>query len=369
MRDITTISFPGLGIEPFELNKIAFVLFGKLEVRWYGVIITCGILFSFLYAIWRGKRNENVIADDIMDVGLATVSLGVIGARLYYVLTTLDVYEYDSFYDVIAIWEGGIAIYGGIIGGCIGIVAVCLIKKISWRKLFDMIAPGVVIAQSMGRWGNFFNGEAYGYMIGDTTRFYFFNKEYLLNSGEGTLFHTLRMGLVPNEISGVTTYCFHPTFFYESVWNLCGFVLLNLLYKRKRFDGQIALIYFAWYGFGRMFIEGLRTDSLFIPGTQLRISQCLGLLCFVVSTVLLTVLLLRARRAPAMALATAGETVAAEEAQENLGEEAQEEAQEEIQEEAQEEAQEETQEETQDTTCECVEETEAKEEDEHGNAN
>ena len=307
MREITTISFPGLGIEPFELNKIAFCLFGKLEVRWYGIIITCGILFAFLYAIWRGKRNEGIISDDVMDVGLATVTLGVIGARLYYVLTTLDVYEYDSFYDVIAIWEGGIAIYGGIIGGCIGIVAVCLIKKISWRKLFDMIAPGVVIAQSMGRWGNFFNGEAYGYMIGDTTRFYFFNKEYILNSGEGTLFHTLRMGLVPNEISGVTTYCFHPTFFYESIWNLCGFILLNLLYKRKKFDGQIALIYFAWYGFGRMFIEGLRTDSLYIPGTQLRISQCLGLLCFAVSVALLSAVLITLRRSPSLATAGAVE--------------------------------------------------------------
>lgn len=304
MHRIVTVSFPGFGIEPFDLDKVAFTLFGKLEVRWYGVIITCGIFFAFLYAMWRGKRNEGIIPDDVIDVGLATVLGGVFGARLYYVLTTLDVYEYNSFYDVIAIWEGGLAIYGGIIGGCLGIFFACLIKKLKWRKLFDMIAPGVVIAQALGRWGNFFNGEAYGYMIGDTTRFYFFNKEHILPSGEGTFFHTMRMGLIPNEETYLSMSYFHPTFLYESIWNVCGFIFLNLMYKRKKFDGQIALMYFAWYGFGRMFIEGLRTDSLYIPGTQLRISQCLGLFCLLGSAVLLTVFLIKAyRQKPALAAA------------------------------------------------------------------
>ena len=133
------VAFPGLGIEPFDLNKIAFTLFGKLEVRWYGVVITMGIFFAFLYAMWRGKRNEGIISDDVIDVGLMTVLLGVLGARLYYVLTTLDEYSYDSFYDVIAIWEGGLAIYGGIIGGCLGILLVCYFKKLRWQKLFDLL--------------------------------------------------------------------------------------------------------------------------------------------------------------------------------------------------------------------------------------
>ena len=300
--EMIKVSFPGLGIEPFDLNKIAFTLFDKFEVRWYGVVITCGIFFAFLYAIWRGNRNEHIIADDVIDVGLATVFLGVLGARLYYVLTTLDEYSYDSLYDVIAIWEGGLAIYGGIIGGCLGILLVCYFKKLRWQKLFDMIGPGVVIAQALGRWGNFFNGEAYGYMIGDTTRYYFFNKEFILPSGEGSLFHTLRMGLIPNEDAYLSMRYYHPTFLYESIWNLLGFVLLNIFYKRKKFDGQIALMYLAWYGFGRMFIGGLRTDSLYIPGTQLRISQCLGLACFLVSAALLTVFLIRSYRAkPALA--------------------------------------------------------------------
>lgn len=285
MKEFTTISFPGIGLDPFTLNKIAISI-GPIEVRWYGIFVTLGIALAFAYAAWRGKKSENFIFDDVIDIGLFTVTLGVIGARLYYVLTTLDDYNYSSFYKVIAVWEGGLAIYGGIIGGCLGIVIACLIKKRKWQTAFDMIGPGVLLAQAVGRWGNFFNGEAYGYPIADTTRYFFFNTEHILPSGEGTLFHALRMGL---DRYGATYY-YHPTFFYECVWNLCGFALINLLYKHKKFDGQIALMYFTWYGFGRMFIEGFRTDSLYIPGTTLRISQCLGFACFLVGTTLLIVL-------------------------------------------------------------------------------
>ena len=277
MLEKTVVSFPGLGIGETELNKIAFTLFGKLEVRWYGLIITLGILCAVAYVIFRGKKSEHVISDDIIDIALLTVILGVIGARAYYVLTSLD--QFQTFGEAIAIWNGGLGIYGGIIGGCLGIVIMCYFKKISWRKLFDMAAPGVMLAQAMGRWGNFFNGEAYGYAIEDTTRFFFFNKELILTSGEGTIFNTFRMGL-QNWYGEVVYY--HPTFLYESVWNILGFVVANIIYKHKRFHGQIALFYFTWYGFGRMFIEGLRTDSLYVPGTIIRISQLVGFLCFVV---------------------------------------------------------------------------------------
>ena len=297
MNELFQISFPGLGIEEFTLNRIAFSI-GKLEVRWYGIVITMGILLAFLYAIFRGKRNEGVIMDDIIDVGLWTVILGILGARLYYVLTTLDEYHYDSIIDVIAIWNGGLAIYGGIIGGCIGILIACKIKKLKWRKLFDMVGPGVMIAQALGRWGNFFNGEAYGYPITDTTHFYLFNNEIVLPGGEGTLFHTLRMGLYPRG-SSYPVY-FHPTFFYECVWNVVGFILINLFYKHKKYDGQVAILYFVWYGFGRMFIEGFRTDSLYIPGTSLRISQCLGLFFLTVGVLLLIGIALLRRYKPAV---------------------------------------------------------------------
>ena len=312
MFNQTIVSFPGLGIEPIELNKIAFTLFGKLEVRWYGLIITLGIMLAVAYVIFRGWRNEHVISDDIIDIALLTVILGVIGARAYYVLTTLD--QYKTFGEAIAIWNGGLGIYGGIIGGCLGIVIMCYFKKISWRKLFDMAAPGVMIAQAMGRWGNFFNGEAYGYAIGDTTRFFFFNKELVLTSGEGTIFHTLRMGL--NQW-GITTY-YHPTFLYESVWNILGFVLANVIYKHKRFHGQIALFYFTWYGFGRMFIEGFRTDSLYVPGTNIRISQLLGLLCFIGAGVALLVLTVLTRKRDPLLVIEDAAYQAAKKAEEEL---------------------------------------------------
>ena len=194
MKLMTNISFPGLGIDAFSVNKIAFTV-GPFSIRWYALCITTGILLAFLYAGWRGKKSEGIIFDDVLDIGLWTVILGVIGARLYYVLNTLDVHDYDGIVSVFAIWEGGLAIYGGIIGGCIGIVAVCLVKKIKWQKLFDIAAPGVMLAQALGRWGNFFNGEAYGYSIGAQTRYYFFGKEHLLASGDGTLFNALRMGV------------------------------------------------------------------------------------------------------------------------------------------------------------------------------
>ena len=312
MFEQTIVSFPGLGIEETTLNKIAFTLFGKLDVRWYGLIITLGIAFAVAYVIFRGKKSEHVISDDIIDIALLTVVLGVIGARAYYVLTTLD--QYDTFGEAIAIWNGGLGIYGGIIGGCLGIVIMCYFKKISWRKLFDMAAPGVMIAQAMGRWGNFFNGEAYGYAIGDTTRFFFFNKELVLTSGERTIFHTLRMGL--NQW-GITTY-YHPTFLYESVWNILGFVLANVIYKHKRFHGQIALFYFAWYGFGRMFIEGFRTDSLYVPGTNIRISQLLGLLCFIGAGVALLVLTVLTRKRDPLLVIEDAAYQAAKKAEEEL---------------------------------------------------
>ncbi len=261
----TTVSFPGLGIEEFTLDRVAFTLFGK-DVYWYGVIIMLGVLVAFIHAYLRTKQ-EGIKGDDIFDVGFFTVMIGVIGARMYYVLTTLDTGHYKSFLDVIAIWEGGLAIYGGIIGGALAIVAVCAVKKINTLKVMDTIAPGVMIAQAMGRWGNFFNGEAYGEEVAETS-----------------LLYPFRMGLVSDYTGRVMKY-YHPTFLYESLWNLTGFILITCLYRKKRFNGQITLSYLTWYGFGRMFIEGLRTDSLYVG--SLRISQVVGAVCFLAGTALL----------------------------------------------------------------------------------
>ena len=271
---MVTISFPGLGIEPFEINPVAFSL-GSFEVRWYGLIITCGIILAFLYATYRAK-HEGIIFDDVIDITLFTVIFGVIGARLYYVLTSLD--QYDSFLDAIAIWEGGLAIYGAVIAGALTIWVCCRCKKIAPLKMLDATAPGVMIGQILGRWGNFCNGEAYGAEV-----------------MEGNLLYPLRMGLIPNIESHFNMHYFHPTFLYESVWNLIGFLIIHFLYKKKKFDGQILLMYLTWYGFGRMFIEGLRTDSLYVG--VFRISQVVGFVCFVVGMILLIFNFLKARRA------------------------------------------------------------------------
>jgi phosphatidylglycerol:prolipoprotein diacylglycerol transferase len=263
----TTVSFPGLGIGEFSVDRVAFEFFGK-PIYWYGVIIMLGIVAAFVHALIRSKQ-EGVKADDILDVGIFTVLFGVLGARLYYVVTTLDTHHYDSFTDVIAVWEGGLAIYGGIIAGCTAIVVTCLYKKINPLKVTDAVAPGVGLAQAIGRWGNFMNGEAFGYEV-----------------AEDSLLYPFRMGLVSDYThTGSEMHFYHPTFLYESLWNVLGFVIITLLYRKKKFNGQITLMYFAWYGFGRMFIEGLRTDSLYVG--PFRISQVIGALCFIAGAALL----------------------------------------------------------------------------------
>ncbi len=276
------MSFPGIGIGEFSVNPVAFTIpiFGGIEVRWYGIIITVGIILAFTYCAYRSKQ-EGILFDDLLDIAIFTVIFGVLGARAYYVLTSLS--EYDSFYDVIAIWEGGLAIYGGIIAGALTIYIVCRHKKISVLKMLDAVAPGVMIGQILGRWGNFFNGEAYG-------------EEVL----EGSPLFFIRMGLVPNIESNTQMHYFHPTFLYESLWNLVGFLIINALYKKKKFDGQVVIMYLTWYGFGRMFIEGLRTDSLYVG--VFRISQIVGFVCFVVGTILLIYNLARAHRAKLTAM-------------------------------------------------------------------
>ena len=275
-----TVSFPGIGIEDFTVDSVAFTLpFGEngFPVMWYGVIIALGMVLAVAYTYYR-CRQQNISGDDVFDIAIFTVLFGIIGARLYYVLFKLE--NFNSLADVFDIRGGGLAIYGGVIAGALTIFIICkFIKKISWRKFFDSVAPGIMIAQAMGRWGNFFNGEAYGSIVEEGSPLYF-----------------IRMGLLPNMDSYTTMYYYHPTFLYESLWNIIGFILINVFYKTKKFDGQIALYYFIWYGFGRMFIEGLRTDSLYIGNTGIRVSQLLGLLLWVVGVGLLVYGLVKTKK-------------------------------------------------------------------------
>lgn len=258
----TTIAFPGLGIEEFSFSREAFSLFGK-PIYWYGLIITLGVIAAVIHAYLRSKR-EGIKVDDLLDLTIFIVFFGVLGARLYYVATTWNVKGYKSFLDVIAIWDGGLAIYGGIIAGAITILVTCKIKKINVFRVLDMVAPGVMLAQAIGRWGNFCNGEAFGHEVAESSPLYF-----------------LRMGVEGGLLGLHEMKYYHPTFLYESLWNIVGFILITILYKKKKFNGQNALMYLAWYGFGRMFIEGLRTDSLYVG--PFRISQVVGAVCFVVA--------------------------------------------------------------------------------------
>lgn len=257
MLRVSNISFPGLGIGEFTVDSVAFTIFG-LDIAWYALLITCGMICAIAYTTVQAKKI-GITFDDIIDFALFTIPIGVIGARLYYVLSEID--QYHSFKEVINIREGGLAIYGGIIAGGLTVLVVSYVKKINFLALADCVAPGVLLAQGIGRWGNFMNGEAFGY---ETDWF-------------------CRMGL-NNYLTGFVTKEVHPTFLYESLWNILGVLLVYFFgkYIKKKYDGQQFLMIFGWYGLGRMFIEGLRTDSLYIGDTGIRTSQLLAGIIFVI---------------------------------------------------------------------------------------
>ena len=260
-----TVSFPGLGLS-FDLNPVAFSVFG-LDVRWYGVIITIGIIAAFCYAYFRATKTERIHPDHLYNLALFTIPLGIVGARFIYVATKWEDYKGD-FFKIIDIRSGGLAIYGAIIFGGATVITYCLIKKLNVWKVVDAVAPGVMLAQAIGRWGNFVNAEAYG-----------------SSANVGNLF--CRM-----EIGGVA---YHPTFLYESLWNLIGFALINLIfYRKKKFDGEIFFLYIGWYGFGRAWIELLRTDSLYIG--KFKFSVVVGILSFIASIIGLIVLSLKHKK-------------------------------------------------------------------------
>ena len=251
------IAFPGLGI---EMNPPLGFTIGSLNVRFYGIIIALGLML----AVWYGLKRSNQFGlkqDDILDGVLGIVPVAIIFARAYYCLFSWKEFAADPI-SVLYIWKGGIAIYGGVIGAVLGVVVFCLIKKVRLGAVLDLVAIGFLIGQSIGRWGNFFNREAYGAVTDSFLRMEIYG---------------LQMG---------TRECYHPTFLYESLWNLAGFIGLHFLSKKRQYDGQIALGYVAWYGLGRTFIEGLRTDSLYWG--EMRVSQVLAAVtCFAAVAVLL----------------------------------------------------------------------------------
>ena len=251
----SVISFPGLGIS--GLNPPAyFTVFGR-PIYFYGVLIALGFLTAILYCS-RRSRDFGIKADDFYDMMIWLIPVSILCARIYFVLFRLEDFIGGPLIRYFAVWEGGIAIYGGIIGGVLTILIVCRHKKIPFLAMLDLAVFGVLLGQIIGRWGNFMNREAFG--------------------AQTEIF--CRMGLT--DPNGHTIYV-HPTFLYESLWNLILFIGLNLWMKRggRRYDGQMSLLYLFFYGLGRAWIEGLRTDSLYIGSTGIRVSQALSL-CLVI---------------------------------------------------------------------------------------
>lgn len=268
-----TVFFPGLGLE-FVLNRVAFSVFGH-NIYWYGIIIAAGFLLAVAYGLWRAPQFS-MDPDVITDAIFVVVPSAIIGARLYYVIFNPAVcFTADGSFSLIraiAFWDGGLAIYGGVIATVISALIFCKVRKVDFWSGMDITVYGLLIGQMIGRWGNFVNVEAYGSVTDLPWRMC---SESIANElwRDGLLESQQMYNSILDGTLGV-----HPTFLYESLWNLLGFILLVLLMKwGRKFNGQMFLSYVIWYGLGRAAIEGLRTDSLYFFGTPIRSSQMLGI--------------------------------------------------------------------------------------------
>ncbi len=254
------VSFPGLGLE-FNIHRVAFSI-GGLNIYWYGLLIASGLLLAVLYA-FRHAVEFGIDADRLIDVVCIGTVMAIVCARIYYV--AMSPYAYDNIWEMIAIRDGGIAIYGALIGAFVFGGLACLWRKIPLLATYDLVAMGFLIGQGIGRWGNFVNQEAFGYNTTLPWGMYSVKTQEYLQSAVVTL---------PAGMAIDPSLPVHPTFLYESIWCLAGFVMLALYFKKRKFNGDVALLYAIWYGLGRFWIEGLRTDSLLLaPSIGLRASQ------------------------------------------------------------------------------------------------
>ena len=284
--DYNEIVFPKLGID-IHLDSTAFSI-GKLEIQWYGIIITLGVLLAIVYAFTQVKKY-GLHPDRFLDTVIGGLIGGIIGARVYYVVMEWDNYAGD-WKSIFNFREGGLAIYGGIIGGLLVGCLVAKLRKVKIPTVLDIAGIGFLLAQGIGRWGNFFNQEAFGC---NTDSIFGMSggriQEWLTYSYPQTNFYT-NFGKSIGPSLPV-----HPCFLYESLWCLLGFVLLAIFAKKiRRYDGQIFLMYIGWYGLERALVEGLRTDSLVIG--NVRISQLLAISCVLASVILQIIIGLRVKR-------------------------------------------------------------------------
>lgn len=273
----TDINFPNLHIYLKDVGK-SIDIFG-FSVAYYGIIIAVGMLLGILLILYRG-RKAGISEDMVLDVCIYSLLFGIIGARLYYVAFAWDIYKNDLL-QIFNLRQGGLAIYGGVLAGMAVCFVVCRRKKVAFLKITDIVIPGVLVGQILGRWGNFFNREVFGgYTDG------LFAMELPLNavrSMEDITQEMLDHGRMVGDVMYVQV---HPTFLYESLWNLALLFFLLWYTKRKKFDGELFLGYLFFYGVGRFWIEGVRTDQLKLWGTQLPVSQVLAVVMMVVSVVL-----------------------------------------------------------------------------------
>lgn len=277
MGNFTQVDFPGLGWS-FQIPSEAFHI-GNYSVKWYGIIIALGFTLACIYGgrkAYKWKMN----LDGMLDVLIYGTVFGIVGARLYYVCFHWYSYK-DNLLDILKIWEGGIAIYGGIIGALIGAAIACKKSKVDFRNLLDLGAIGLLIGQGIGRWGNFMNQEAFG--TNTTTALFRMTSPKITQSLLADQQLLLEKGMTVDPYAPV-----HPTFLYESIWCLLGFLLLDyMLRKHRKFKGEIFLLYGIWYGLERMIVEGMRTDSLYIGNSTMRVSQLLSVIVVVAALVYL----------------------------------------------------------------------------------
>ena len=272
----TDINFPNLHIYLKNVGK-SVDIFG-FSIAYYGIIIAIGMLLSILLIMYRGKK-AGIDEDAGLDVCIYSLVFGIIGARLYYVAFQWDLYK-DNLLQIFNLREGGLAIYGGVLAGMVACIVVCKCKKLSFFQVADIVMPGVLVGQIMGRWGNFFNREVFG---GYTNNI--FAMELPLNAVRSMDDITQEMISHGRMVGDVMYVQVHPTFLYESLWNLVLLIFLLWYTKRKKFDGELFFDYLFFYGLGRFWIEGVRTDQLKLWGTGIPVSQVVAVVMMIVSVI------------------------------------------------------------------------------------
>ncbi|MCR4999138.1 MAG: prolipoprotein diacylglyceryl transferase [Lachnospiraceae bacterium] len=259
-----SILFPNLHITLEHVGKN--ITIGGFSIAFYGIIIACGMILAMFLLLHEAKR-VSISENDMMDVFLFAIVFGIVGARLYYVLFSWEQYR-NNLISIFFLRQGGLAIYGGVIGGVLAILGVCRFKKLNFWKVIDLAAMGVLVGQICGRWGNFFNREVFG---GYTNGLFAMGLPLTAIRSLDDVTPEMMQNLL--EVDGVQFILVHPTFLYESLWNL-GVLLFILWYrKRQKFYGELFALYLMLYGIGRFWIEGIRTDQLKLIGTSIPVSQ------------------------------------------------------------------------------------------------